>query len=340
MPTPKYMRLVAKSRAACLSAVETYNRASALYREESFAILMINAWELLLKARILRENGGKASALHEFRPRKKKDGSSSKLKEVKRTRSGAPMTIGLDRCWKLVSSYPKDRIDASCIANIEALLEIRDSATHFIATDALLRKTLTEISLAAVRNYVMAAQAWFAMSFSDLNIASIPISFDLDQKEVDAVAKKSSEAVMKFLAHVQKVEAAFAKESSDFAFTVRINLDLIRKRDDAAVKAAVVGVNPDLKVSLEGDKIPPGFDWTYKELIKRLKDRYIDLKQNSDFHKLMKPIKANKSLHYERFLDPVNKKGTKKSFFSPNTLKEFDAHYTRKGATLFDPEPA
>ena len=48
---------------------------------------MINAWELLLKARIIKANGGKASAIHEFRPRKKKDGTPSKLKEVKRTRS-------------------------------------------------------------------------------------------------------------------------------------------------------------------------------------------------------------------------------------------------------------
>ena len=66
---PKYMLLVAKSRAACLSAVESYNRASSLYREETFAILMINAWELLLKARVTREHGSKASALHEYRQR-------------------------------------------------------------------------------------------------------------------------------------------------------------------------------------------------------------------------------------------------------------------------------
>lgn len=340
MPTPKYMQLVAKSRAACLSAVETYNRASVLYREETFAILMINAWELLLKARVMREGGGKASALHELKPRRKKDGNPSKLKEVKRTRSGAPMTIGIDRCWKLVSTYPKDRIDQSCIANIEALVEIRDSATHFVATDTLLRKKLTEISLAAVRNYVTAAQAWFKVSFSDLNIASIPISFDLDQKEVDAVAKKSSDAVTKFLVHMQKVEASLAKETSDYAFTVRIDFDLIKKKDDSAIKATVVGgADADLKLFVEGDKVPPGFDWTYDELIAKLKDRYIDFKQNAAFHALMKPVKRDGKLCYERFLDPVNKKGGKKAYFNPNALKEFDSHYTRKGATLFEPEP-
>ena len=334
------MQLVAKSRAACLSAVETYNRASALYREETFAILMINAWELLLKARIMREHGGKASAIYEFRARKKKDGTPSKLKEVKRTRSSAPTTIGIDRCWKLVSGYAKDRVDQACIANIEALLEIRDSATHFVATDALLRKKLTEISLAAVRNYVTAAQAWFGMSFSDLNIASIPISFDLDQKEVDAVAKKSAGAVTKFLMHMEEIEAALPKAPSDYAFTVRVDFDLIKKKDDGAVKAAVVGgADADLKVSVEGDKVPPGFDWTYDELIAKLKSRYVDFKQNAEFHERMKPVKANAKLCYERFLDPVRKKGGKKAFFNPNAVKEFDAHYTLKGATLFEPEP-
>ena len=45
MRPPAYQALVEKSRAACVAAVETYNRASAPYREENFAILMINAWD-------------------------------------------------------------------------------------------------------------------------------------------------------------------------------------------------------------------------------------------------------------------------------------------------------
>ena len=195
--------------------------------------------------------------------------------------------------------------------------------------------------MAAVRNYVMAAQAWFELSFSDLNIASIPISFDLDQKEVDAVAKKSSDAVTKFLVHMEKVEAALPPSSSDFAFTVRVDFDLAKKKGDAAVKAAVVGgADADLKVTVEADKVPPGFTWTYDDLIKRLKDRYADFKQNAEFHGRMKPVKADPKLCYERYLDPERKKGGKKAFFNPNALKSLDAHYTRKTATLFEPEPS
>lgn len=336
MPTPKYMRLVSKSREACLSAVEIYNRASAMYREEAFAILMINAWELLLKARIMRENGGKVSSLYELKPRRKKDGEASKLKEVKKTRSGAPMTIGIDRAYNLVAGYAQHRVDQSCIANIEALLEIRDSATHFVAPDALLKRALTEISLAAVRNYVIAAQQWFGVTFSDLNIASIPLSFDLDQNEVEAVAHKSSDVVMRFLTHMEAIRTKVASDESDYAFSVRVNFDLIKNKDDAAVKAAVVKADADLTVSVEGDKVPPGFDWTYDTLVAKLKDRYSDFKQNGTFHAITRPLKADPKYCYERYLNPVTKSGGKKSFFNPNVIKAFDDHYNRKSPTLFE----
>lgn len=334
---PKYMRLVTKSREACLSAVETYNRASAMYREETFAILMINAWELLLKARIMRENGGKASSLYEFRHRRKKDGNASKLKKIKKTRCGAPMTIGLDRACNLVAGYTRDRVDQSCIANIDALLEIRDSATHFVAPDALLKKTLTEISLASVRNYVIAAQQWFGVTFSDLNIASIPLSFDLDQKEVEAVARKSSNAVVRFLTHMEILRIKAIADESDFAFSVRVNFDLIKNKDDTAIKAAIVNADPDLTISVESDKVPAGFDWTYQILLSKLTERYSDLKQNPAFHAIMTPLRANSKFCYHRYLNPTTKSGGKKAFFSPNVIKEFDAHYTRKPPMLFEP---
>lgn len=336
MRQKKYMGLVKKSRSACVSALETYNRASTMYREESFAILMINAWELLLKARIMKECGGSVSSLYEYRSKKKKDGTPSKIKEVKTTRSGSPMTIGLDKACNIVSGYGTDRVDKACAANIEALMEVRDSATHFVVPDAILRKALAEISLAAVRNYVLAAQSWFGVSFSDLNVASIPLSFDLDQNDVEAVAKKSSEAALRFLAHMQSIEAASVNENSEFSFKVRVNFDLIKKKQDNTLTASIVAVDPDITVTVEGDVVPAGFTWSYQDLTNRLAGRYVDFKINKKFHKILKPFRSNGKFCYERFLNPANKFGSKKAFYSPNILREFDAHYVLRGASLFE----
>lgn len=53
---PRYAALVDKSLQACSAAIEIYNKPDFRYREEAFSILMLNAWELLLKARVLNEN--------------------------------------------------------------------------------------------------------------------------------------------------------------------------------------------------------------------------------------------------------------------------------------------
>jgi hypothetical protein len=126
-------------------------------------------------------------------------------------------------------------------------------------------------------------------------------------------------------------------DASDYAFSVRVNFDLIKNKDDAAIKAVVVGADPDFTISVQGDKVPAGFTLTYDLLVGRLKERYSDFKQNGTFHAIMKPLKANPKFCYERYLDPETKSGSKKAFFNPNVIKQFDVHYNRKPPTLFEP---
>ena len=57
-------KLLANSLAAILSSIEIYNKPDFKYREEIFTILNINAWELLLKTKILTDNNGIISSLY------------------------------------------------------------------------------------------------------------------------------------------------------------------------------------------------------------------------------------------------------------------------------------
>ena len=47
----RYQQLYEKSVSAMMSAIEIYNKPDFKYREETFAILAINSWELLLKSK-------------------------------------------------------------------------------------------------------------------------------------------------------------------------------------------------------------------------------------------------------------------------------------------------
>ena len=46
-------QMLDKSVSSMLSAIEIYNKPNFLYREELFTILIVNAWELFLKSKIL-----------------------------------------------------------------------------------------------------------------------------------------------------------------------------------------------------------------------------------------------------------------------------------------------
>ena len=57
-------KLLDKAIAATVSAIEIYNKPDFQYRGETFCILAINGWELLLKAKWLHEHSNKMQSLY------------------------------------------------------------------------------------------------------------------------------------------------------------------------------------------------------------------------------------------------------------------------------------
>ena len=87
--------LLDRAIAAMVAAIEIYNKPGFPYRTESFAILAINGWELLFKAKWLADNRNRASSLYVYETRENADGKKSKKKYVKRTDAGNPFTHSL-----------------------------------------------------------------------------------------------------------------------------------------------------------------------------------------------------------------------------------------------------
>jgi len=116
--------LLDRAIAAMVAAIDVYNKPDFPYRAESFTILALNAWELLLKARWLALHRNRLSSL--YVQQGKADASRPRYK---RTRSGNPMTHSLDY---LAEKLTKQRqLDENARRNLEALSELRDTAVHF-----------------------------------------------------------------------------------------------------------------------------------------------------------------------------------------------------------------
>jgi hypothetical protein len=57
-------QLLDQAMAAMLTPIEIYNKPQFSYRAQSFVILALNAWELLLKAKWLSDNRNRLPSLY------------------------------------------------------------------------------------------------------------------------------------------------------------------------------------------------------------------------------------------------------------------------------------
>ena len=158
MRPARYVYLVDKAIAAAISAIEVYNKPAFRYREETFSILMLNSWELLLKARILKENNNKLRSIEVWENARISLGYPERSLKQKRNRAGNAMTIGLSAAIATVEQYSEDKIDQHVVENIVLLTEIRDNAIHFHNAGMGLRKRIQEVGAAALRNFSYAVK--------------------------------------------------------------------------------------------------------------------------------------------------------------------------------------
>lgn len=103
--------MLEKSIAAMLSAIEIYNKPDFKYREETFSVLCINAWELLLKSKVLNLASNKVASLYAMEYRTLKSGKKSTVKRPKTNRSGNPLSINLFEAYRIATEDYGVKID-------------------------------------------------------------------------------------------------------------------------------------------------------------------------------------------------------------------------------------
>jgi len=325
--------LVEKSISAAVAAIEVYNKPNFHYREESFCILMLNAWELLLKARILLENGGDAKSIEIWDHYTTKGGNKSQRKRPARSRSGNIKTIGVDRAIGLVRSYAVNSIDEQCAGNLSLLIEIRDTAVHFLHTDLGLSARVLDVGMAAIQNYMRSLNTWFCVSLEHMNFYLMPLAFQTPAAIIESLSSAARPAsVSRLLKHISDQEKlAIGTKDDPYALTMRV---LVRFSRTAGADSELVKIVRDgegaLAITLTEEDIRERFPWSYDELTKRLRQRYAAFKANQGYHDIRKPLEDNPGLCHERHLNPDNPEGGRKRFYSPNILAKFDQHYDKE----------
>lgn len=151
MREPRWRTLPRKSVSACVAAIEIYSKPTVFHRDETFVTLAVSAWELLLKARLLKEADRNLRSIQLRTPALPKAGKPTKRFRVERNRAANPRTISLGKAVHRVCNLGSMPLDPACSANLWSVVEIRDNAVHFFNVDAEMSRRAHEVGCACLR---------------------------------------------------------------------------------------------------------------------------------------------------------------------------------------------
>lgn len=212
-------KLLNKSMDAYIMSLETINRISVAYRIEAFTYLICNAWELLLKARILDIARNRRAIFY------------------KRTKDPVTRSLSLADCLAKIYPDEKDPIRR----NIERVRDLRDAATHLVIVQ--IPKDLLALLQACVLNYHKELGKWFDISLSDkVPIGMMTIVYDLTPDQFSSGAQAMQKAMdkdtVRYLARLQKEvndERAELGGVPEFSIVFDYRLALAKKSSSADV---------------------------------------------------------------------------------------------------------
>lgn len=277
----RYRHLLDHSVNSTLSAIEIYNKPDFCDREQVFTVLIVVAWESLLKAKILKENRNKLTSLYV------KDG-----RRYKRNRSGGHLTIGIAECLRRCQVSPIVR------ENIIQLVAVRDAAIHLTSNSPTLPYLTFSLGAATLRNYAKLLDQWFDLSLNEYNFYILPLGFSYPFQTISvADLSREPEDIQNIIKNVSASQFSGNTEDQGFHLLCELKTTLLSAKKitdatdfvtaiDSSAKNAVI-VRRDIKLI---DLYP--FTWT--QIWHKLKAENPRLKQNqlNDFIKNHK-IKGN-----------------------------------------------
>lgn len=331
MKNPRHKSFVDKSIGAALSAIEVYNKPDFKYREETFSILMINSWELLLKAKIIKENKGNLKSIYKLTNKFGKNGNMLARLIPELNRSNNPKTIGLAQCLNICEQLPT-KLNATVKENIFLLMEIRDTAIHFQHADLYLSKKVFEIGTASLKNYLTLITKWFNYDLSVYNFFLMPMTFFHEFEAIKSFSVNNSknqiENLLKYIS--SKENDSPSDENKDFNISLKLETKFVKS---TSTESLLVNYSTDpnaIKINVQEEDALKNYPYNHKQLTTALSGRYKDFILNQKYHNIKKSLSSNKKYCKTRLLDPSNSKGMKKDWYSTEIFKEFDKHYTKK----------
>lgn len=253
--------LTEKSIEAFILGLEIYNKPTIKYRIEGFSFFIVNAWELMLKATLLKRG---ESIYFTDKPDR---------------------TLSVENVIRRIYTDKNTRIRL----NLEKIIELRNISTHYITEDYEVK--YAPLFQACVLNFVNEIQRFHDIDITKYiaqNFLTISARYEpLSNEELKI--KYSPEIAEKLIKQSNEIDVLSTEYNSDkFAINIKQNLYITKKKNEADF---VVGIDSraDTRVSIVKDLKDPSdtHKYSYKNVItavqERLKKKNIKLEYKPGF---------------------------------------------------------
>lgn len=216
-----YRKLLGNGKAALLASIEIYNKPRIEYRDECFVILLLNAWELILKA-VLSKQGHSI-----FYPKR---------------RNEAHRTFSLDDAFRKAEPLLPAALGLPALRmNLELLSTYRDNAVHFYNAEGFgsMIYVLAQTSIVNLKDLLKSV---FDVNLSEeITWQLLPLGLDppidpLRYMAGDQTQGRQNSAVQQFLAELsrstQELEAQHV-DTGRLLTIFRIKLESTKKIENA-----------------------------------------------------------------------------------------------------------
>lgn len=318
--------LLNASKSAIFSAVEIHNKPQFLYRYPTVSMLMINAWELLLKAFIYKFIG------------------KSKIYE----RDDKKHTITFSNSLVLVRDFintneGKGSFNA-VFANLDLIDQYRNTNVHYFEEE--LNPAIYMLLSRSVINYNNFLDKYFNKDITkESSLFILPIGFNIPFNPVDFLNKNyesvNNDFVSAIIKYIKELNDENIQDPILVGFDTLLtsvknisNSDIIaaiNQQDNRAIpvyKAYKLSNNPSAPIIKGVEEILPELE--YKQYVQKILEKDSTIKQNTVFHMVNKIIKDDSTLCKVRYLNPNNKKSTKQCFYFESAVDKFIELYKQQ----------
>jgi len=314
--------LLDSSMAALFAGIEIHNKPHIAFRYPTATTLIINAWELALKAYVYKYIGKKR--IYE------RDGKH---------------TINISKALILtrdhINTQENNKKFQAVYDNLDRLNDYRNSNVHYV--DDKLNPIIFMLMSKAVLNYDAFVKKYFDKDITkDDNLIILPIGMKLPFDPIDYLKQDYGDVHNDFVncvvQSIRELNNDGVQESILIGFD--IFADRVRDARNADIIAAIVNTpeavalrravritnDPNAPAVRVEPILPP---LQYADLRTKAKEKKPNIKFGTIFNEAMKSVKANPTLCQPNYLDPQKKIGPKKDFYTIEAVDVLIAEYER-----------